>query len=201
MSWIAFSAIKLRCEKNSSLTYIGDNSVFHCQIINRFWIVSALKMFRRKLSVFVNENVDTLIVALFITPNKAVCHQKSTRGIKEEYLVIIMGWFSPVLHKNICCGYSLETPHRGTSNEYPQHMFLWRNKKNYPRIITKYSSLTIPLKYQYFFVPPTYGEGDMLILVRILLELASMSRFLVCTISCEPVVGFLWNFHWYIIGT
>ena len=21
-------------------------------------------------------------------------------------------------------------PHRGTSNEYPQHMFLWRNKKN-----------------------------------------------------------------------
>ena len=34
------------------------------------------------------------------------------------------------LHKNICCGYSLEVPHWGTSNEYPQHMFLWRNKKN-----------------------------------------------------------------------
>ena len=33
------------------------------------------------------------------------------------------------LHKNICCGYSLEAPHRGTSNEYP-HIFLWRNKKN-----------------------------------------------------------------------
>ena len=31
---------------------------------------------------------------------------------------------------NICCGYSLEMPHRGISNEYPQHMFLWRNKKN-----------------------------------------------------------------------
>ena len=27
------------------------------------------------------------------------------------------------LHKNICCGYSLEAPQRGTSNEYPQHMF------------------------------------------------------------------------------
>ena len=26
-------------------------------------------------------------------------------------------------HKNICCGYSLEAPHRGASNEYPQHMF------------------------------------------------------------------------------
>ena len=34
------------------------------------------------------------------------------------------------LYKNICCGYSLEAPRRGTSNEYPQHMFLSRNKKN-----------------------------------------------------------------------
>ena len=34
------------------------------------------------------------------------------------------------LHENICCGYSLEAPYRGASNEYPQHMFLWRNKKD-----------------------------------------------------------------------
>ena len=26
--------------------------------------------------------------------------------------------------------YSLEVPNWGTSNEYPQHMFSWRNKKN-----------------------------------------------------------------------
>ena len=26
----------------------------------------------------------------------------------------------------------------GDSNEYPQRMFLWRNKQNYPLIITKY---------------------------------------------------------------
>ena len=32
-------------------------------------------------------------------------------------------------HENICCGYSLEAPRRGASNEYPQHMFSWRNKK------------------------------------------------------------------------
>ena len=50
-----------------------------------------------------------------------------------------------VLHKNIiCCGYSLETPcifcgpRRGDSNENPQHVFLWRNKQNYPLIIPKY---------------------------------------------------------------
>ena len=40
--------------------------------------------------------------------------------------------------KNICCGYSLESTRRGDSNEYSQHMFLKRNKQNYPLIFTKY---------------------------------------------------------------
>ena len=37
-------------------------------------------------------------------------------------------YFFLSLNKNICCGYSLEVPQGGTSNEYPQHMFSWRNK-------------------------------------------------------------------------
>ena len=40
---------------------------------------------------------------------------------------------SDVFHnssQNIDCGYSLELPLRGSSNEYPQSMFLSRNKKN-----------------------------------------------------------------------
>ena len=32
--------------------------------------------------------------------------------------------------QNIGCGYSLEPPRRGGSNEYPQSMFLSRNNKN-----------------------------------------------------------------------
>ena len=32
--------------------------------------------------------------------------------------------------QNIDCGYSLEPPRRGGSNEYPQSMFSARNKKN-----------------------------------------------------------------------
>ena len=32
--------------------------------------------------------------------------------------------------QNIDCGYSLEPPRRGGSNEYPQSMFLSRNKEN-----------------------------------------------------------------------
>ena len=36
----------------------------------------------------------------------------------------------PISTQNIDCGYSLEPPRRGGSNEYPQSMFLSRNKKN-----------------------------------------------------------------------
>ena len=61
--------------------------------------------------------------------------------------MIILRYFFLFLHINIRCGFSLEAPQRGASNEYPQHMVLWRTGENYPRIITKYSSLTIPLHY------------------------------------------------------
>ena len=39
--------------------------------------------------------------------------------------------FFHISAQNIDCGYSLEPPRRGGSNEYPQSMFLSRNKKNY----------------------------------------------------------------------
>ena len=33
-------------------------------------------------------------------------------------------------------------PQWGTSDEYPQHTFVWRTGENYPIVITEYSSLT-----------------------------------------------------------
>ena len=48
---------------------------------------------------------------------------------------------------NIHCGYSLEAPQWGASNEYSQCMFLWRSKKNYSRIII-YFSLMSPMGKQ-----------------------------------------------------
>ena len=35
---------------------------------------------------------------------------------------------SAIFHISADCGYSLESPWRGGSNEYPQYMFLSRNK-------------------------------------------------------------------------
>ena len=48
------------------------------------------------------------------------------------------------LHENIYCGYSLERPWWGASDEYPQYMFSWRNKKNImwlPPLICSYEKL------------------------------------------------------------
>ena len=45
----------------------------------------------------------------------------------------IFRWKTDIFHisaQNIDCGYPLEPPRRGGSNEYPQSMFLSRNKKN-----------------------------------------------------------------------
>ena len=39
-------------------------------------------------------------------------------------------WYFHISAQNIDCGYSLELPQWDSSNEYPQSMFLSRNKKN-----------------------------------------------------------------------
>ena len=52
---------------------------------------------------------------------------------------------SDILHisaQNIDCGYSLESPCQGGSNEYPQSMFLSRNKKNN----------VYPCKLQFYYI-------------------------------------------------
>ena len=46
-----------------------------------------------------------------------------------------------IFAQNIDCGYTLEPPQRGGSNEYPQSMFWSKNKKN--RYTPAYPSFTI----------------------------------------------------------
>ena len=49
---------------------------------------------------------------------------------KNENFQIKKNDIFPISAQNIDCGYSLEPPRRGGSNEYPQSMFLSKNKKN-----------------------------------------------------------------------
>ena len=60
-------------------------------------------------------------------------HQKKKKKKKKNENFSIKKKKSDIFHistQNIDCGYSLEPPRRGGSNEYPQAMLLSRNKKN-----------------------------------------------------------------------
>ena len=50
----------------------------------------------------------------------------------DEYFLIILGYFSPILHKtNEQYGYSLDAPGWGAPNEYPQYIvYLYREIRN-----------------------------------------------------------------------
>ena len=50
-------------------------------------------------------------------------------------------WYFSYFSTKTYCGYSLEVPQRGTSSEYPQHMFSCRNEKN-----TRYLLLSRSIK-------------------------------------------------------
>ena len=54
--------------------------------------------------------------------------------------------------QNIDCWYSLELPRRGGSNEYPQYMFLSRNKKNN----------THPCKLQFYYRKVEFKGGQII---------------------------------------
>ena len=73
-------------------------------------------------------HVITVIVA--IAPDKRGYPRFPSNGLTGAVKPQLKKKYFPYFTTNICCGYSLEVPHRGASNEYPQHIFSWRNKKN-----------------------------------------------------------------------
>ena len=62
-------------------------------------------------------------------------------ALKVENFQLINFDIFLIFAQNIDCGYSLEPPRRGGSNEYPQSMFLSKNKKN--RYTPAYPSFAI----------------------------------------------------------
>ena len=52
-------------------------------------------------------------------------HLQKLKIFRQKILIFFL-----IFAQNIDCGYSLEPPRRGGSNEYPQSMFLSKNKKN-----------------------------------------------------------------------
>ena len=54
--------------------------------------------------------------------------QNSDKALSFSQKILTLFLISPWKHMLL---YTLEAPHQGASNEYPQRMFLWRNKKKY----------------------------------------------------------------------
>ena len=75
---------------------------------NNFLIPSYLKLY---LPGGWPEGIPVPPIAMFC---RALIGSCSNQTVLEFFLF---------LHENICCVYSLEVPHWGTSNEYTQHMF------------------------------------------------------------------------------
>ena len=84
----------------------------------------------------------SLIFALNITKTRLF---KYTEHFNHQKMKIFRKKKSDISHtsgQNIYCRYSLEPPRRGGSNEYPQSMFLSRNKKNN----------VYPCKLQFYYI-------------------------------------------------
>ena len=69
----------------------------------------------------------------------------------SRFFIQIVLIFFLFFHENIHCGYSLEAPHRDASNEYPQCMFSWRNKKDIHQIPILSGAMPVLVKYSMFF--------------------------------------------------
>ena len=98
------------------------------------------KQKHKKYQNFLSENFSFLIVEFSIYLNRRFCvmhcllyqifwiifiaPDKAFSSIQKKVFFLLN-----FLHKNICCGYSLEVPHWGTSNGYPHHIFSWRNSQ------------------------------------------------------------------------
>ena len=62
--------------------------------------------------------------------NMPMQYTKIFKVVKNENVQQKMFDFFLIFAQNIDCGYMLEPPRRGGSNEYPQSMFWSKNKKN-----------------------------------------------------------------------
>ena len=87
------------------------------------------------------------LIRIFIVHTKKLCiigYPKCAKSLRKHAYSNILKILQPkkwkfsdknpdifyISAQNIDCGYSLEPPRRGGSNEYPQSMILIRNKKN-----------------------------------------------------------------------
>ena len=92
------------------------------------WLTSTIS---DELSCLATDLIHVLSSSLFfITKTSLFKNIENFTTKKKNFQIKKILIFFHISAQNIDCGYSLEPPRRGDSKEYPQSMFLRRNKKN-----------------------------------------------------------------------
>ena len=94
-----------------------DLNTFKSSILNSFHTGEGCCRMSLKADTFTNSNSIWKTAMLMFNTVKPIAPNIGT-FFKRKALTFFF-----FLHKNICCGYSLEAPQWGASNEYPQHKF------------------------------------------------------------------------------
>ena len=126
-----------------------------CFIAKQITLLKKYRKIRRY-----NPKQDIVIIIWYMNPNQSRLSQDmkpepflsvitktclyNVDPLKPHFYIVKLGFTGVyiIFHisaQNIYCGYSLEPPQRGGSNEYPQSRFLSRHKKNIRIFIWNFS--------------------------------------------------------------
>ena len=94
---------------------------FHAKFWNWFQAVNQSMLPWMQKTASVSIHYENMPIQIYWKVNHRKIENFQTKKISNIFHISA---------QNIDCGYSLEPPRRGGSNEYPQSMFLSRNKKN-----------------------------------------------------------------------
>ena len=79
---------------------------------------------------FWSDCANIYIIAIYIKKTRLFKYIENFTTINWIFFLIKIPIFFHISAQNIDCGYTLEQPLQDGSNEYPESMFLSRNKKN-----------------------------------------------------------------------
>ena len=102
----------------------------HIQLALRLWKNKSFEKIHHIHSLRLSWSAVLNIVCKLALRKHAYSNILKISSPNTEHFLIKTSDIFHISAQNIDCGYSLEPPRRGGSNEYPQSMFLSRNKKN-----------------------------------------------------------------------
>ena len=129
---LAFQQTTFSGEYTSTFCHHFLKEYNQTSFVDSSWLPEGANSFLYKSSP--NEKISAVSLKV-ISPDKSLVFKPNNVDIFR-----ISAW-------KYSCGYWLEAPYQGVCNEYPQHMFLWRNKE----IIRIFGCKIVPYEWNSFY--------------------------------------------------